>query len=89
VAPPNPRHALYFHAATRIAGGFVASLTRPYDSYSISAPDPKNPAVWNFSPIEGQVTRIVYCVPDGHTVLELSRNYEHAVTDAGPADWFK
>ena len=61
----------------------VAYLTRPYDSYRIAAPDPKNPAAWGFAPVEGQITRIIYHVPDGHTVLELLRNYEHALTDAG------
>ncbi len=61
----------------------VASLTRSYDSYVIATPDPKDPSVWTFSPIEGQITRIVYHVPDGHTVLELLRNYEHVMTDAG------
>jgi len=32
---------------------------------------------------EGAVTRIVYRVPAGHTGLELVRNYQHALTEAG------
>ncbi len=60
----------------------VAYLTRPYDSYNIAAPNPKNPSAWGFAPAEGQITRIIYHVPDGHTVLELLRNYEHALADA-------
>jgi OOP family OmpA-OmpF porin len=32
---------------------------------------------------EGAVTRIMYRVPEGHTGLELLRNYEHALAEAG------
>ena len=36
-----------------------------------------------FAPIEGQVTRIVYQIPSGHSTLELLRNYEQALTSVG------
>lgn len=57
--------------------------TRPYDRYIKAAADPRNQGGWKWEPIEGQVTRIVYQEPPGHTVLELLRNYEHALAEAG------
>lgn len=34
--------------------------------------------------IEGAVSRVVYLVPEGHTALELLRNYESMLSDPGP-----
>jgi outer membrane protein OmpA-like peptidoglycan-associated protein len=69
----------------RYEGSEIVSYeSRPYDSYNIAIPDPKNPSGPPLpSVIEGQVTRIVYHAPPGHTVLELLRNYEQALKDAG------
>lgn len=68
----------------RYAGSEIVSyLSLPYDSYNIAAPNPKDPSTWIFSPVEGQIARTIYHVPAGHTVLELLRNYEHALSDAG------
>lgn len=70
----------------RYAGSeIVGYLSLSYDSCNIAAPDPKDPSRWSFAPVEGQVTRIIYHVPAGHTVLELLRNYEQALSDAGLA----
>lgn len=33
--------------------------------------------------LEGKVTRVIYHLPSGHTALELLRNYEHMLGDAG------
>ncbi len=33
--------------------------------------------------IEGAITRIMYRVPEGHSGLEVFRNYQHAVAEAG------
>ncbi len=68
----------------------VGYETRSYDSYNIAIPDPKNPSGALLpSVIEGQITRIVYHSPPGHTVLELLRNYEQALKDAGLAQSYE
>jgi outer membrane protein OmpA-like peptidoglycan-associated protein len=68
----------------RYAGSQIVSYqSSPYDNYNIGAPNPKDPSTWTFSPVEGQVARIIYHVPAGHTVLEVLRNYERALGDAG------
>jgi OmpA-OmpF porin, OOP family len=54
-----------------------------YESYNVATPDPTKPDSWPFSAIEGQITRIFYRVPAAHTVLELVRNYEQALQEAG------
>jgi len=56
--------------------------TVPFDALQIAAPDPKNSANWVLTPAEGQITRLVYHVPSGHTTLEVLRNYEQALKDA-------
>jgi OmpA-OmpF porin, OOP family len=67
----------------RYAGSeIIGYQSLSYDSYNIAAPDPKTPPNWAFAAVEGQITRIIYRVPAGHTVLELLRNYEHALSDA-------
>lgn len=62
----------------------IASVTSSYDQYLVAVPDPKKPpSGYQFTPVEGQITRIVYQTGPGHTVLELLRNYESAIHDAG------
>jgi OmpA-OmpF porin, OOP family len=65
--------------------------TRSYDRYSRVDADPQNKNSWKWgqNPIEGQITRIVYQIPPGHTVLELLRNYESTLTEAGFALGFE
>lgn len=54
-----------------------------YDVLQIGAPDPKNAGNWAMAPAEGQITRIYYHVPSGHSTLEVLRNYEAALKAAG------
>lgn len=54
-----------------------------YAVLKIGAPDPKNAGNWTLLPVEGQVTRIYYHLPSGHSVLEVLRNYEDAIKGAG------
>lgn len=62
----------------------VYEETQSFEDLQIGAPDPKNPGGnWTLTPAEGQVTRIYYHLPSGHTVLEVLRNYEMALHDAG------
>ncbi len=62
----------------------VSYQALPYEGYKVWVPDPKNPtAPWITEPIEGQITRAFYKVPPGHTVLEIYRNYEQFMKDAG------
>jgi outer membrane protein OmpA-like peptidoglycan-associated protein len=56
-----------------------------YEAYNVSLPDEAKPNTWKWRPVEGQVTRIFYKVPGGHTVLEIYRNYEQALKEAGIA----
>ncbi len=74
----------------RYEGSEIISYeSRPFDSYRIAGSDPKNPASYVFTPIEGQVTRVVYHGPPGHTVLEFLRNYEQALKEAGLTQTFE
>ncbi|HUJ01905.1 MAG TPA: OmpA family protein [Usitatibacter sp.] len=62
----------------------VSYQALPYESYKVWVPDPKNPsAPWITDQVEGQITRAFYKVPSGHTVLEIYRNYEQSIKDAG------
>jgi outer membrane protein OmpA-like peptidoglycan-associated protein len=62
----------------------VSYQALPYESYRVWVPDPKNPtAPWITDQVEGQITRAFYKVPAGHTVLEIYRNYEQSLKDAG------
>jgi len=62
----------------------VHYLNLPYESLTIWSPDPKNPtANWVATSAEGQVTRILYHLPSGHTVLEVLRNYEQTFRQLG------
>lgn len=64
--------------------------TRSYDEY-VLARGPGNPGEGfaKSEKIEGAVTRILYRVPEGHTSLELLRNYEQMVAGAGFAQNFE
>jgi outer membrane protein OmpA-like peptidoglycan-associated protein len=62
----------------------VSYQALPYEGYRVWVPDPKNPnGAWITDQVEGQVTRAFYKVPAGHTVLEIYRNYEQSLKDAG------
>ena len=62
----------------------IAYLTQPYDRYVIAVPDPaKPPSGYQSATIEGQITRIVYQTGPDHSPLELLRNYEAAIEEAG------
>lgn len=61
----------------------VYSATRPYDRYKVAVLDKTSSSNWKWSDIEGQISRLAYREPPGHTVLELMRNYEQALKDAG------
>lgn len=62
----------------------IAYLTQPYDRYVIAVSDPaKPPSGYLSSTIEGQITRIVYQTGPDHSPLELLRNYEAAIEEAG------
>src|SRR5690242_589706 len=62
----------------------VSYQSLSYEAYRVAVPDPAKPtAAWIWQPVEGQITRVFYRVPAGHTVLEIFRNYEQALKDAG------
>lgn len=54
----------------------------PYAALTTWATDPKTNKLAS-SAAEGQLTRIVYHLPSGHTVLEVQRNYEQTLRAAG------
>src|SRR5476649_275155 len=61
----------------------VFSMTRNFDEYKLTVPDASTPPKLVPESHEGVVTRILYRVPPGHTALELFRNYERTVKEAG------
>ena len=61
-------------------------VTRSYDQYFMARADG---SFDENERIEGAVTRIVYLVPDGHTSLEVFRNYEQMLIDAGFTQTFE
>src|SRR5471030_1801700 len=61
----------------------VFSMTRAFDEYKLVVPDTSTPPKLVPETHEGEVTRILYRVPPGHTALELLRNYEQTVKGAG------
>jgi OOP family OmpA-OmpF porin len=68
----------------------ISYVTRSYDEYTL-ARGAGNPSTGFEKPekIEGAITRIVYRVPAGHTALELLRNYEKMLADAGFTQTFE
>jgi outer membrane protein OmpA-like peptidoglycan-associated protein len=61
----------------------IYSYTRNFDDYALIVPNPAKAGTTKTENHEGAVTRLLYRVPAGHTALELLRNYEGAVRDAG------
>ena len=62
----------------------VSYQTLSYESYKYCVKNPADPnGPWLWKDVEGQITRVFYRVPAGHTVLEIYRNYEQAIKDAG------
>ena len=62
----------------------VSYQSLSYESYNLSVLNPADPkASWIWQQVEGQITRVFYRVPAGHTVLEIYRNYEQALKDLG------
>jgi len=64
---------------SKIAGYF----TRSFDEYTLALGEAKDAGFEKSEKLEGAITRIIYRVPVGHTELELFRNYEHALSEAG------
>lgn len=64
----------------RYAGSeIIGYRTRSFDQYALSREG-------NFSKtdkVEGAATRTIYLVPAGHTGIEIERNYQSALSDAG------
>jgi outer membrane protein OmpA-like peptidoglycan-associated protein len=86
-APTQPEDVANSHDAgflKRFEGSKIVNYeSLPFAELSIASPDSKKPDSWTFAPSEGQVTRIIYQVPTGHSTLELLRNYEQALQDVG------
>jgi len=75
----------------RFQGSEIVSYeTRSYDEYILArGPGAPGEGFAKSEKVEGAVTRIVYRVPEGHTSLEVLRNYEQMVTGAGLAQDFE
>lgn len=86
-APTQPGDVANSHDAgflKRFEGSKIVHYeSLPFAELSIASPDPKKPDSWTFAPSEGQVTRIIYQVPTGHSTLELLRNYEQELKAVG------
>jgi OOP family OmpA-OmpF porin len=64
----------------RFSGSEIVDyLTSPYVSYTLGL----DPSFDKTRAIEGQLTRVVYRVPGGHTVIEVIRNYEQSLASRG------
>jgi OOP family OmpA-OmpF porin len=64
--------------------------TRSYDQYPMArGPGVAFQGFKTTENVERQITRIVYRVPVGHTALELLRNYEQMLGDAGFTQTFE
>jgi OmpA-OmpF porin, OOP family len=57
----------------------VGYRTRAFDKYTMS----RESLFKKTEDVEGAITRLTYHVPGAHTGLELLRNYEHALGEAG------
>jgi outer membrane protein OmpA-like peptidoglycan-associated protein len=63
---------------------------RAYDEYVLArGPGSAGEGFAKSEKIEGAVSRLLYRVPDGHTSLELLRNYEQMLASAGYAQTFE
>lgn len=68
----------------------IAYQTIAYDRLEIAGPDAlKNPTNWVMHEVEGQITRILYVIPEGHSALEILRNYQEAIGEAGFTQTFE
>lgn len=72
---------------TRYQGSWlVAAETRDFEASQVpSAYERANKAWTKAQPIEGERARLVYVAPRGRGVLEVQRNYEQALSQAGAA----
>jgi len=63
----------------------VLYVTRSFDQYNFIIPDASKPGTneTKVEPHEGAISRLYYSVPKDHTALELFRNYEQALKEAG------
>lgn len=61
-------------------------LTRNYDQYTMAREDG---SFDKSERVEGALTRIIYLVPEGRTSLEIFRNYEKMIADAGFTQTFE
>ena len=85
---PGSKDPKYFK---RYAGSEIVDYsTRSYDQYFL-ARGAGAPATGfeKTEAIEGAITRLLYRVPEGHTSLEILRNYERMLTDAGFTQTFE
>jgi outer membrane protein OmpA-like peptidoglycan-associated protein len=74
---PNARDPAGFQ---RFAGSqIIHYTTRAYDQYVLYVNNGTPPPLT----VEGEITRIFYKVPEGHTALELGRNYDEMLTNLG------
>jgi outer membrane protein OmpA-like peptidoglycan-associated protein len=69
----------------RYEGSQIVKYTvRPFDRYLLAQLDSDKPDPgWKFGEVEGQITRIIYLEPAGHGMLEMLRNYQQGLSDAG------
>jgi len=62
----------------------IQFINRSFDHYTFATgPGTPGGGFTKSEALEGQVTRVIYHIPSGHTPLELLRNYEHMLADAG------
>lgn len=76
----------------RFEGSEIARFERNnYASYELARSDVNILASYDFEKsekVEGEIARYIYLVPDGHSALEVFRNYEDMLTEAGFARTF-
>ena len=70
---------------SRYPGSYIAKyLTKEFDEFALPlGPVNEENTITKNQPLEGKITRIVYVVPVGRTVLEVFRNYQDALKKAG------
>lgn len=68
----------------------VSYATRSFDDYALARGGGTPSGGFEKSEtVEGAITRVIYRIPTGHTALELLRNYEHMLADAGYTQTFE
>ena len=90
---PGSKDPSYFK---RFEGSEIISyVTSPYDQYQLArggGTPGAGTTGWGFEKsemVEGAITRIIYHVPQGHSALEVLRNYERMIADAGFTQTFE